>query len=127
MISRSPSIRRVKSLHLAVVGKNVGGGGRGEVLSPRTALERFDMSSLFRIDLDNMLVDSLADTSDATEVSLLNATPYVDAWYFINEWFGKGFDICIYTDRDPKFKEVTERWLREWDIPYSELVFRKDA
>ena len=53
--------------------------------------------------------------------------PYVDAWHFINEWFGKGFDIELFTDRDPTFKDVTERWLREWDIPYNKLIFRKDV
>lgn len=85
------------------------------------------MSSLFRFDLDKLVVDSEADISEATEVSLMNVMPYVDAWYFINEWFGKGFDIELLTDRDPKFKEVTERWLREWDIPYNVLIFRKDV
>lgn len=85
------------------------------------------MSSLFRFDLDKLVVDSEADISEATEVSLMNVMPYVDAWYFINEWFGKGFDIELLTDRDPKFKEVTERWLREWDIPYNALIFRKDV
>ena len=85
------------------------------------------MSSLFRFDLDKLVVESEADISEATEVSLMNVMPYVDAWYFINEWFGKGFDIELLTDRDPKFKEVTERWLREWDIPYNVLIFRKDV
>jgi len=83
------------------------------------------MSSLFRFDLDEMVVDSETDVSEATEASLLNVMPYVDAWYFINEWFGKGFDVELLTDRDPKFQEVTERWLREWDIPYNKLIFRK--
>ena len=36
-------------------------------------------------------------------------------------------DIEFYTDRDPKFREITERWLHEWDIPYNELIFRKDV
>jgi hypothetical protein len=85
------------------------------------------MGSLFRFDLDEVVVDSEEEPFEATELSLLNVKPYVDAWYFINEWFGKGFDIEFYTDRDPKFREVTERWLREWDIPYNELIFRKDV
>lgn len=83
------------------------------------------MSSIFRFDLDDMVVDSEVDVTEATEVSLLNVMPYVDAWYFINEWFGKGFDVELLTDRDPKFQEVTERWLQEWDIPYNKLIFRK--
>lgn len=85
------------------------------------------MGSIFRFDLDVMVVDSETDVSEATEVSLLNVMPYVDAWNFINEWFGKGFDIELFTDRDPKFKDVTERWLQEWDIPYNKLTFRKDV
>jgi hypothetical protein len=100
--------------------------GRGETLSPH-CLERLDMGSLFRFDLDEFVVDSNEDVSDATEVSLLNVMPYADAWYYVNEWFGKGFDIELFTDRDPQFKEVTERWLHEWDIPYNKLVFRKDV
>jgi hypothetical protein len=83
------------------------------------------MGSIFRFDLDDIVVDSDADISEATELSLLNVMPYVDAWHFINEWFGKGFDIELFTDRDPKFKDVTERWLHEWDIPYNKLIFRK--
>ena len=85
------------------------------------------MGSLFRFDLDEMVVDSEEDLSEATEVSLLNVMPYVDAWHFINEWFGKGFDIELFTDRDPRFKNITIRWLHEWDIPYNKLVFRKDV
>ena len=85
------------------------------------------MGSLFRFDLDETVVDSNEALSEATELSLLNVMTYVDAWYFINEWFGKGFDIEFYTDRDPQFREVTERWLHEWDIPYNELIFRKDV
>ena len=85
------------------------------------------MSSIFRFDLDEMVVDSDVSLSDATEVSLLNMMPYVDAWNFINEWFGKGYDVFLHTERDPKFREVTERWLREWDIPYNELIFTKDV
>ena len=50
------------------------------------------MGSIFRFDLDEMVVDSETDVSKATEVSLLNVMPYVDAWHFINEWFGKGFE-----------------------------------
>ena len=100
--------------------------GRGEILSPH-CLEGLGMSSIFRFDLDEMVVDSETDVSEATEVSLLNVMPYVDAWHFINEWFGKGFDIELFTDRDPTFKDVTERWLREWDIPYNKLIFRKDV
>ena len=42
------------------------------------------MSSIFRFDLDDMVVDSETDVAEATEVSLLNVMPYVDAWYFIN-------------------------------------------
>ena len=98
--------------------------GRGEILSPH-CLEGLRMGSIFRFDLDEMVVDSEEDVSVATEVSLLNVMPYVDAWHFINEWFGKGFDIELFTDRDPKFQEVTERWLHEWDIPYNKLIFRK--
>ena len=100
--------------------------GRGETLSPH-CLERLIVGSIFRFDLDVMVVDSETDVSEATEVSLLNVMPYVDAWNFINEWFGKGFDIELFTDRDPKFKDVTERWLQEWDIPYNKLTFRKDV
>jgi len=111
----------------------VSGGGCKP--SPRITSERLVMGSLMRFDLDEAVVDwgealrSQSDeyVSDATEVSFLNVMPYMDAWYYINEWFGKGFDICIHTDRDPKFREVTERWLREWDIPYSDLIFRKDV
>ena len=100
--------------------------GRGETLSPH-CLERLIVGSIFRFDLDVMVVDSETDVSEATEVSLLNVMPYVDAWNFINEWFGKGFDIELFTDRDPKFKDVTERWLQEWDIPYNKLIFRKEV
>jgi len=100
--------------------------GRGATLSPH-CLERLIVGSIFRFDLDVMVVDSETDVSEATEVSLLNVMPYVDAWHFINEWFGKGFDIELFTDRDPTFKDVTERWLHEWDIPYNKLIFRKDV
>lgn len=51
----------------------------------------------------------------------LNATPYEDAWYCINKWFGAGHDIFIVTGRWHDTPSC--RWLDEWDIPYNDIYF----
>jgi len=52
----------------------------------------------------------------------LNAIPNADAWYWVNEWFGKGFDMIMVSRRGEELKDVTERWLDEWNIDYNNVV-----
>jgi len=57
------------------------------------------------------------------EVFWRNLRPYEDAWHFVNEHFMSGVDVVFVTSRNPKWREVTEKWLDEWDIAYHEVLF----
>jgi hypothetical protein len=57
----------------------------------------------------------------------LNAHPYEDAWALVNKWFGMGHDIFIITARKREVRDVTYRWLSEWDIIYNDIFFKPTA
>jgi hypothetical protein len=57
------------------------------------------------------------------EVFWLNLRPHRDAWYSIYHWFMCGSDITIISDRDESVREVSERWLNEWLVPYNDIMF----
>lgn len=40
--------------------------------------------------------------------------------------FERGFEIHLITAREPKYREVTEKWLRKQQIPYHRLWFEDD-
>lgn len=52
----------------------------------------------------------------------LNAMADESAFYCLNKWFYAGNDIFIITCRPESLRDVTERWLDEWGIPYNNLL-----
>lgn len=55
-------------------------------------------------------------------VFFLNAMADESAFYCINRWFYSGDDVFIVTCRPEELREITERWLDEWGIPYNNLI-----
>jgi uncharacterized HAD superfamily protein len=68
------------------------------------------------------LPDGWASQQFQDPVFFLNAMADESAFYCINRWFYSGDDIFIVTCRPNELRDVTERWLDEWGIPYNQLI-----
>ena len=85
----------------------------------------------------NTYVIDLDDTICFTENrDFENSRPYQEVINKINELYEKGWKIIIYTarggkscktleEREKKYRDVTERWLKNHDVKYTELLFGK--
>ena len=85
----------------------------------------------------NTYVIDLDDTICFTENrDFENSKPYQEVINKINELYEKGWKIIIYTarggkscktleEREKKYRDVTERWLKKHDVKYTELLFGK--
>ena len=65
-----------------------------------------------------------------------NSKPYTEVINKINELYDKGIEIIIYTargakscntleEKEQKYRELTENWLKKNNVKYTELVFGK--
>ena len=66
------------------------------------------------------IISSKHYTPEMSEVDFLNQVCTEDGWYAINRWFFSGHDLLLISPR-PK-NDITERWLNEWAIIYSNLI-----
>ena len=85
----------------------------------------------------NTYVIDLDDTICFTENrDFENSKPYQEVINKINELYEKGWKIIIYTarggkscktleEREKKYRDVTERWLKKHNVKYTELLFGK--
>ena len=85
----------------------------------------------------NTYVIDLDDTICFTENrDFENSKPYTEVINKINELYDKGIKIVIYTargakscntleEREKKYREITEKWLKKNGVKYTELVFGK--
>lgn len=85
----------------------------------------------------NTYVIDLDDTiCYTTNRDFENSVPYRDVINKINELYDKGYKVIIFTargakscktleERENKYRELTENWLKRNKVKYSELVFGK--
>lgn len=85
----------------------------------------------------NTIVIDLDDTICYTENrDFENSTPNEEVINKINELYNKGWKIIIYTargakscntleEREQKYRDITEKWLKKNNVQYNELVFGK--
>ena len=48
-------------------------------------------------------------------------------WELMTAMSSAGFKIILLTGRPDKYREVTEKWLEEYDVPYDKLIMRKEG
>lgn len=78
------------------------------------------------LDIDGVIAN-IEDIEESTLdiLSIKNAKPYEDAWYWVNH-YSSMYDIMFITSRTKKLNTPTWEWFREWDIPVDFVVFEED-
>lgn len=53
-----------------------------------------------------------------------NLKPFTDAWYAVNGWWERGYDVHLITARSsPESMNTAFSWLEDWRFQYSSLHF----
>lgn len=80
-----------------------------------------DWTSMYVEERHPELPEKWASQQFSDPLFFLNAIADESAFYCVNRWFYGGHDVYIVTCRPEEFRDVTERWLDEWAIPYNNL------
>ncbi|MCW6159505.1 MAG: hypothetical protein LVQ95_00235 [Candidatus Micrarchaeales archaeon] len=78
---------------------------------------------IYLIDVDGTLCEDIKNEEGT--VRMLKAKPLMDSIAAINRLYDEGHYICIFTARTDEHKEVTEKWLKEHNVKYHQIMVNK--
>jgi hypothetical protein len=76
----------------------------------------------YLIDIDGTITE---DVPNEEPERMETVEPFYDAVKIIREWYEEGHVITFFTSRTEETREITEKWLDKYDIPYHGLLMNK--
>ena len=76
----------------------------------------------FIIDIDGVICE---DITNEEKEKMPYAKEIQNAKEQINKWFEQGHKITFFTAITNEHKEITEKWLKEHDFKYHNIIFNK--
>jgi len=76
----------------------------------------------YLIDIDGTITE---DVPNEEPERMETVEPFYDAVKIIREWYDEGHIITFFTSRTEETREITEKWLDKYSIPYHGLLMNK--
>lgn len=76
----------------------------------------------YLIDIDGTITE---DVPNEEPERMETVEPFYDAVKIIREWYEEGHIITFFTSRTEETREITEKWLDKYNIPYHGLLMNK--
>ena len=78
---------------------------------------------IFVIDIDGTICENVRNEEGVGRMA--DAKPYTDSIKRINEFYDQGHYVCFFTARTDEHKQVTEDWLRKYNVKYHQVIYNK--